>query len=273
MEGIYTYAHARVDGPLMDRLPALKVISNFGVGVVRIEDGQAKARGIPVGNTPGAVDGATADMTFALLLAAARNLVVGDRFARGPDFLRYDPSHLLGAEVFGSTLGIIGMGRIGFQVAKRARAFDMEVLYHNRNRNGTAERELGVIYADLDTLLAESHFVSLNVPLTPETEGLIGERELRSMRDDAILINVARGAVVDHVALERALRERWILAAALDVTEPEPLPRNHPLLRLENLVLAPHLGSATVRTRKRMGQMALDNLLAGLDGEPLPNAV
>jgi glyoxylate reductase len=149
----------------------------------------------------------------------------------------------------------------------------MEVLYHNRNRNGTAERELGVIYADLDTLLAESHFVSLNVPLTPETEGLIGERELRSMRDDAILINVARGAVVDHVALERALRERWILAAALDVTEPEPLPRNHPLLRLENLVLAPHLGSATVRTRKRMGQMALDNLLAGLDGEPLPNAV
>ncbi len=273
VEGVYTYAHPTVDGTLLDRLPAVKVVSNFGVGVDHIDLEAARARGVPVGNTPGAVDGATADMTMALLLATARNIVIGDRFARGPEFTHYDPSNLLGAEVHESTLGIVGMGRVGREVARRARAFDMRVLYHNRNRDEEIERRLGVEYAGFEELLATSHFVSLNVPLTPETRGLIGEPELRAMRSDAILVNVARGAVVDHDALLTALTEGWIAGAAIDVTEPEPLPRDHPLLALENLVIAPHLGSATVRTRLKMGRMATDNLVAGLEGRALPHRV
>jgi glyoxylate reductase len=257
----------------MDRLPALKVISNFGVGVDHIDLAAATSRNIRVGNTPSVLDGATADLTMALILATARNVVVGDSFARGPDFVRYDPSHLLGAEVFGSTLGIVGLGRIGWQVARRASGFDMRILYHNRGPNFEAERTLGVKYAGFDELLAESHFVTLNVPLTPETVGLIAESQFRRMRRDAVLINVARGAVVDHVALYHALTEKWIAAAAIDVTDPEPLPRDHPLLRLTNLVITPHLGSATWRTRRRMGEMAAANLVAGLTGQTLPHQV
>jgi glyoxylate reductase len=273
IEVIYTHAHPRVDGVLMDQLPSLKVISNFGVGVDHIDLMAAATRGIPVGNTPGAVDGATADLTMALLLAVARNVVIGDRYARSPEFTHYDPGYLLGSEVFGSTLGIIGMGRVGQQVAKRARAFDMRIVYHNRRRNSEAEAALVVQYASLDELLAESHFVALNVPLTPETTHLIGEPQLRKMRSDAMLINVARGPVIDHQALYRALSERWIAGAALDVTDPEPLPRNHPLLSLENIIITPHLGSATTRTRIRMGEMASANLAAGLEAKALPYEV
>ncbi|MEM7231302.1 MAG: D-glycerate dehydrogenase [Planctomycetota bacterium] len=273
IEGIYTYAHPPVGPDLMDRLPGLKTISNFGVGVDHIDLAAAHDRGLPVGNTPGAVDGATADMTMALLLASARNLVVGDRFARGPNFTSYDPSLWLGAEVHGSRLGIVGMGRIGREVAKRARGFSMEIVYHNRRRDEASEAELGVEYRDLESLLTHSHFVSLNVPLTEETRHLIDRDALRLMRKDAILVNVARGGVVDHDALLEALRNRWIAGAAIDVTEPEPLPRDHPLLELDNLVIAPHLGSATVRTRKSMGRMAADNLKSGLLGLSLPNQV
>jgi len=273
VQGMYTYAHPIVNGELLDRLPSLKVISNFGVGVDHIDLKAAAAREIPVGNTPGAVDGATADLTMALMLAAARNVVAGDKHARSPQFTHYDPGDLLGLEVFGSTLGIVGMGRIGQQVAKRAKAFDMRVIYHNRRRNLEAEAALGVEYATLETLLAESHFVTLNVPLAPETTRFIGEAQLRLMRRNSLLINVARGPVVDQQALVRALSEGWIAGAALDVTDPEPLPRDHPLLRFENLVITPHLGSATLRTRQRMGEMAAANLAAGLRGEPLPNEV
>jgi glyoxylate reductase len=273
VQGIYTYAHPIVDGTLLDQLPSLKVISNFGVGVDHIDLRAAAARGVSVGNTPGAVDGATADLTMALLLAAARRIVAGDRYARSPGFTKYDPGDLLGLEVFGSTLGIVGMGRIGQKVARRARAFDMRVIYHNRRRNPEAEAALGVEYATLEGLLAESHFVTLNVPLTPETTGFIGEAQLRLMRQDALLINVARGPVLDQRALLRALTEGWIAGAALDVTDPEPLPRDHPLLALDNLVITPHLGSATLRTRLRMGEMAAANLAAGLKGEALPNEV
>lgn len=271
IRGVYTYGHVPIDGELLELLPNLRVVSNFGVGVDHVDIAACESRGIRVGNTPGAVDGVTADMTMALLLAAARNIVTGDQFARSPGFTHYDPSNLPGLEVHGSTLGIIGMGRIGKEVARRARGFDMRILYHNRNRDPEAEEALGVEYADLVTLLKEAHFVSLNVPLTEETEGLIGERELRTMRGDSILINVARGPVVDPEALHSALSEGWIAGAALDVTEPEPLPRDHPLLGLTNLVLAPHLGSATLRSRLRMGEMARDNLVAGLEGQPLPN--
>ena len=273
IRGIYTYGHVPVTGQLLDQLPRLQVVSNFGVGVDHVDVGACESRSVAVGNTPGAVDGVTADMTMALMLAAARNIVTGDHFARSPGFTSYDPSNLPGLEVHGSTLGIIGMGRIGREVARRARGFDMRILYHNRNRDPEAEESLGVEYSDLSSLLAEAHFVSLNVPLTDETEGLIGEPELRAMRPDAVLINVARGPVVDPDALHSALTEGWIAGAALDVTEPEPLPRDHPLLGLDNLVLTPHLGSATLRSRLRMGEMARDNLVAGLENKPLPNQV
>ena len=261
---LITYGHPRVDGPLLDRFPNLKVVTNHGVGVDHIDVAACAARRIPVGNTPGCLDASTADMTFALLLAVARNVVVGDHFARGPEFTHYDPAMWIGSEVSGSTLGIVGLGRIGRQVAQRARGFDMRILYHNRHRDTAAERELGVVWCSLDELLAQGDFVSLHCPLTPQTTGLIGEPQLRKMKPSAFLINMARGPVVQTEALLVALRERWIAGAGLDVTDPEPLPRNHPLLGLDNLVIAPHLGSASNRTRRRMIEMSIENLWAGL---------
>jgi glyoxylate reductase len=272
-EGMITYGHPRVDGTLMDRMPNLKVISNFGVGVDHIDLAAAKQRGLPVGNTPHILDGATADMTFALLLAAARNLVIGERYARSAAFTHYDPRLLLGSEVHGATLGIVGMGNIGRQVAKRARGFDMRVLYHNRNRNPQAEAELGVSYVRLPELLQRSDYVTLNLPLSAETRGMIGREQLRQMQPTAWLINVARGGVLDHAALTEALEQGWIAGAALDVTEPEPLPRDHPLLRMDNAIIAPHLGSATRQTRLAMARLTIDNLLAGLAGQPLPSRI
>jgi glyoxylate reductase len=214
---------------LLDRLPGVRVISNSGVGVDHIDLAAASARGIAVGNTPGILDGATADMALALLLAAGRRLVEGDRYARGPDFRHYDPSYLLGQEVHGRTLGIIGLGRIGEQVARRARAFDMTVLYHNRRRRPMAEDALGARYVSRDELFAASDYVVLTVPLTPETHGLIGQAELARMKATAILVNISRGPVVDTAALTEALAAHRIFAAALDVTDPEPLPRDHSL--------------------------------------------
>jgi glyoxylate reductase len=270
IEAIYTYGHPTVNADLLARLPAVRVISNFGVGVDHIDVAAATTRGIPVGNTPGILDGATADMAFTLLLAAGRRLAEGDRYARGPDFLRYDPSYLLGREIHGATLGIFGLGRIGTQVARRARAFEMTVLYHNRQPRPDVERELGVQYVGRDQLLASADYVVLTVPLTMETRHLIGRAELARMKPTSILINVARGPVVDTDALTEALNNRTIYAAGLDVTDPEPLPRHHPLLRLDNVTIAPHLGSATEQTRQRMAEISIDNLLAGLSGRPLP---
>jgi glyoxylate reductase len=270
IEAIYTYGHPHVGAVLLDRLPGVRVISNFGVGVDHIDLAAAAARNIPVGNTPGILDGATADMAFALLLAAGRRLAEGDRYARGPNFLRYDPSYLLGREIHGSTLGIIGMGRIGEQVARRARGFDITVLYHNRRPRPEVESALGVRYVSKDDLLARADYVVLTLPLTPETRGLIGRAELARMKRTAALINVARGGVVDHDALAEALAAGTLRAAALDVTEPEPLPRDHPLLRLDNLTIVPHLGSATEETRQKMAQVSVENLFAGLEGRTLP---
>jgi glyoxylate reductase len=270
IEAVYTYGHPHVGAELLDRLPGVRVISNFGVGVDHIDLAAAEARNIPVGNTPGILDGATADMAFALLLAAGRRLAEGDRYARGPDFLHYDPSFMFGREVHGSTLGIVGMGRIGEQVARRARGFDMKILYHNRHPRPEVETSLGVRYVSLDELLAASDYVVLTVPLTSETRGLIGRAQLARMKPTAALINIARGGVVDHAALAEALAAGTIRAAALDVTEPEPLPRDHPLLRLSNLTIVPHLGSATEETREKMAQVSVENLFAGLEGRPLP---
>lgn len=270
---IIAYGHPTVDGALMDRMPGLKVISNHGVGVDHIDVSAAHERNIPVGNTPGCLDAATADMTMALLLSVARNIRIGDRYARSPEFLHYDPAILIGQEVTGSRLGIIGMGRIGKQVARRAAGFDMQISYFNRNRDRDAEQELGVEYRDLDSLLAECDFVTLNCPLTPETTGLISTRQFDIMLPTAILINMARGPVVDSDALYEALTTGKIAAAGLDVTDPEPLPRDHKLLTLENLIVLPHLGSASNRTRERMMQMTVENLRAGLQGTELPYRV
>jgi glyoxylate reductase len=199
--------------------------------------------------------------------------VEGDRYARGPNFLRYDPSFILGREIHGSTLGIIGMGRIGRQVAARARGFGMTVLYHNRSRSEEAEIALGARYASREDLLAASDYVVLTVPLTPETRGLIGRAELAKMKPTATLVNVARGAVIDKDALTEALATKAIFAAALDVTDPEPLSRDHPLLKLDNVIITPHLGSATEETRRRMAERSIENLFAGLEGKPLPYPV
>lgn len=271
--GFLTYGHSPVTGAMMDAMPNLKVISNFGVGVDHVDLAAARNRGIPVGNTPNILDGAVADMTFALLTAAARNIVIGDRYARSPAFIHYDPSILLGCEIHGSTLGIIGMGNIGRQVARRAQGFDMTILYHNRKPDPQAEIELGVTWVSLDELLTTSDFVTLNTPLTPDTHHMIGRTELQRMKPTAILVNMARGGVIDHEALTEALEKKWIHAAAVDVTEPEPLPRNHPLLSLDNLVIAPHLGSGTTQTRHAMARLTIDNLMAGLAGNPLPSQV
>jgi glyoxylate reductase len=273
VEAVLTYAHPHVDATLLGKLPALKVISNYGVGVDHIVLDDCRVIGMPVGNTPGAVNGATADLTMALLLAIARNVVTGDRYARSDAFKIFDPGLLLGTDVFGTTLGIVGMGAIGREIAKRARGFDMRIVYHNRRRDEVAERELGATYCTLEALLEESDFVSLNMPLTDSTRNLIGAAELARMRAGAFLINTARGGVVDTAALYDTLRNQRIAGAALDVTEPEPLPRDHPLLGLDNLVILPHLGTSTTGTRRRMGQMTLDNLLAGLADKPLPTAV
>ena len=270
IEGIYVYAHIRVDGALMDTMPKLKVISNFGVGVDHIDLQAATERNILVGNTPNVLDGATADLTFALLLAAARNITQGNDFARSDEFTFYDPSFMLGQEVNGSVLGIIGLGNIGFQVAKRAIAFDMKVVYHNRTRNERAEKELGVEYLSLDDLLKQADFVSLNMPLTKESTRMIGRRELELMKPTAVLVNAARGGVIDHEALLEHLVSKRLYAAALDVTEPEPLPRDHPILKLDNVIIAPHLGSATHQTRMSMVENSVKNLVAGLNGESLP---
>ena len=273
VDGVYTYGHPGLDGPMLDRLPGVRVISNYGVGVDHIVVPDAAVRGIPVGNTPNILDGATADTGFALLLAAARRVVEGDRYARSSEFLRYDPGFMLGREVHSSTLGIVGLGNIGRQVARRARGFDMRVLYRNRRKRLDAEVDLGVEYASLEELLEQSDFVMLTCPLTDETKHLIGTAALRRMKSTATLINIARGPVVDTDALFEALRSGEIESAGLDVTDPEPLPRDHPLLGLDNVTIIPHLGSATIETRREMARVSVQNLKLGLNGETLLHTV
>lgn len=273
LAGLFIYGHPRIDDALLARLPGLKVISNHGVGVDHIDVAAAAARGIPVGNTPGVLDGAVADMAMALILAAARRVAEGVRYARSPAFTHFDPNLLWGRDVHSSTIGIVGMGNIGYQIARRAVGFDMRILYHNRRRREDLETRITARYETLEALLEQSDFVVLVVPLSPSTRGLIGAAQLASMKPTATLVNVARGPVVDTAALTEAMRVRRIFAAALDVTDPEPLPRDHPLLSMDNVTILPHLGSATLQTRERMSQTAVENLLCGLRGQPLPHQV
>jgi glyoxylate reductase len=272
-QGLLSMITDVVDQELLDRGPRLKVVANFGVGYNNIDVAAATRRGIRVSNTPGVLTDATADLTVALLLAVGRRLMEGDRRTRRGEFKYWAPFHFLGHEITGKTLGIIGMGRIGAAVARRAAGFDMRLLYHNRRRLGPErERELAARFVDLRTLLQESDFVTLHMPLTPETHHIIGARELSWMKPSGFLINTARGAVVDERALRDALEQGRIGGAGLDVYENEPA-LTPGLERLDNVVLLPHLGSATIETRQRMGALAAENLLAGLDGKMPPNCI
>jgi lactate dehydrogenase-like 2-hydroxyacid dehydrogenase len=272
-DGLLCLLTTSVDAEIIAVGKKLRVISQMAVGVDNVDVGAATATGIPVGHTPGVLTDATADMAFALLMAAARRAPEGIEFVRAGKWRTWDPMGLLGADVWGATLGIVGLGRIGTAVARRARGFAMQILYHDVAHKPDLEAELGLEYVELDDLLARADFVSLHCPLIPETRHLIGEQALRRMKPTAILVNAARGPVVNTDALVRALREGWIARAALDVTDPEPIPADHPLVTLPNCIVVPHLGSATVTARNQMAAIAAENLLAGLRGERLPHCV
>jgi glyoxylate reductase len=261
-EGLLSLVTDRVDAAVLDAAPRLRAIANMAVGTDNIDLEAAAARDIPVGNTPDVLTDATADIAFALLLALARRIVPGAAAVRSGGWKTWEPAGDLGADLSGATLGIVGWGRIGQAVARRAEGFGMEIVHSSRSS--------GIPLADL---LARSDFVSVHTPLTPETRGLIDAAALERMKPTALLINTARGGVVDQDALRDALHAGSIAGAALDVTEPEPLPPDDPLLDAPNLLVVPHVGSATVRTRAKMAAMAVENLLAALDGKPMPHPV
>jgi glyoxylate reductase len=274
IDGLLCLLTDRIDKQLIETATSLKVISQMAVGYDNIDIAAATARGIPIGNTPGVLTNATADLTWALLMAAARRIVEAERFVRTGHWQTWSPTLLLGADLSGSTLGIIGFGRIGQAVARRAKGFELRLLYYSRQRRERElERAMEIEYAELDTLLQESDFITLHASLTPDTYHLMGDRQFALMKSSAILINTARGSMVDSEALFRALSTGQIAGAALDVTEPEPLPPSSPLLELDHVIITPHIGSASKQTRTKMAQMAVDNLIAGLQGEKLPNCV
>ena len=270
VHGLLTNVMDRVDASLMEASPELQVISQVSVGLDNVDLAEATRRGIPVGFTPGVLAKATADLGFGLLLAAARRINHSDRWVREGNWqLAHHPMFWMGAEVNGATLGIVGLGQIGMEMAKRAVGFDMRVIYHSRTRKPDLETRLGLEYSDLKPLLASADLVSLHVPLTPSTRGLIGEPELRAMKSNAVLVNLSRGPVVDTKALCTALQEGWIRAAGLDVTDPEPIHADDPLLALDNLVITPHIGSASIGSRRSTCLLAARNLIAGIEGKRL----
>jgi lactate dehydrogenase-like 2-hydroxyacid dehydrogenase len=275
IDGLLSLLTDRVDAELMDAAgPCLKVISNYAVGYDNVVVKEATARDIPVGNTPGVLTETTADMAFALLMAAARRVVEGAEYVQAGKWRTWGPRLLLGHDVHHATLGIIGMGRIGQAVAHRAQGFDMRVIYFDPYCDASKAPFVDVgLRCDLEELLAEADFMSLHVPLTQETHHMINAETLSMMKPTAVLVNTSRGPVVDPDALYEALVAGQLAYAALDVTEPEPLPADHKLLSLSNCLVVPHIASASFATRTRMAVMAAENLLAGLRGERLPNCV
>jgi glyoxylate reductase len=261
-EGLLALLTDRVDAELMDAAPNLRAISNYAVGVDNIDVDAATARGIPVGNTPDVLTDTTADLAVALMLGIGRRLVDGDAYVRRGEWRTWEPDQLLGRDLHGATVGIVGFGRIGQAVARRLEGFECTILHTSRSGG-----------VGFEELLERSDFVSVHTPLTPETRGLIDADALRRMKPTAYLVNTARGPVVDTEALAAGLHAGEIAGAALDVTDPEPMPADHPLLDAPNLLVLPHLGSATHATRERMADMAVDNLMAGLRGEPMPHQV
>jgi glyoxylate reductase len=274
IDGLLCMLADKVDAGILEAAPRLKVISNHAVGFDNIDIAQATLRGIPVGNTPGVLSETTADLAFALMMAAARRIAESDRYVRNGQWkVGWQSLSMLGQDIHHATLGIVGMGRIGAEVARRARGFRMRILYSNRHRREDIEKELGIEYVSLPVLLSESDFVSLHVPLNESTNRMISKAELALMKPTAIIINTARGRVIDQQALYEALQSGKIGGAGLDVTEIEPIPPDNPLLKLDNVVFTPHIGSATVATRNKMAAIAVENLIAGLNGERLPHCV
>ncbi len=270
-DGAVTLLTDRIDADLLAACPRLRAVANVAVGYDNIDLTACTAAGVLASNTPGVLTETTADFAFALLMAAARRVVEGDAFTRSGRWRTWDPSLLLGTDVWGGAIGIVGLGLIGEAMARRARGFNMRVLYTSRAPRSDLEAEMGLERRPLDDLLAEAEFVSLHVPLTPETHHLIDGRRLALMRPDSVLINTARGPVIDQAALAMALRAGRPGVAALDVTAVEPIPPDDPLLALPNCIITPHIGSASLRTRSRMAAMAVDNLVAALRGETPPN--
>lgn len=273
VEGLITLLTDRVDAPLLAAAPSLRAVSTVAVGYDNIDVSACTARRIPVGNTPGVLTETTADFAFALLMGLARRVAEADAYVRAGRWRTWSPTLLLGSDIHGATLGIVGLGHIGAAVARRARGFGMRVLYVNRHPRPELEAELGLRRVDKATVLAESDFLSLHMPLNAETRHWLGRAELAAMKPGAMLINTARGSVVDQAALIEALAQGRLGGAALDVTEPEPLPSDSPLLKLPNVLIAPHIASASHATRGRMASMAVDNLLAALEGRRPPHCV
>lgn len=273
IDGILSLLTDKIDAEVMDTAgEQLKVISNHAVGFDNIDVQAATARRIPVGNTPDVLTDATADFAFALMMAAGRRLIEADRYVREGQWKTWGPMILLGTEMKGATLGLVGFGRIGKAMARRAVGFDMRVIYYDPNEKKPVT-DINATRVDFETLLEESDFISLHTPLTPDTRHLIDAESLSKMKSNAVLVNTSRGPVVNHEALYEALKSERIFAAALDVTEPEPLPMDSPLLTLKNLVIAPHIASASKVTRDKMSWMAAQNLISGLKGDRLPNCV
>ncbi|PWB50985.1 MAG: D-glycerate dehydrogenase [Anaerolineales bacterium] len=268
-EGLFTLLTIPVNEDLLSQAPQLRVVSNMAVGVDNIDLPACTRRRIPVGNTPGVLTHSTADLTMALMLSIARNLPLASLDAREGRWKTWSPAGWLGIELHGSTLGIIGMGKIGQAVAQRALGFGMQVIFSDPE----PKQVINTTQSSLDELFQRSDFISLHAPLTPDTRGMINHITLSRMKPSAVLINAARGSLVDMAALTEALRHHKIAAAALDVTDPEPLPPSHPLFSLPNCLIVPHIGSATYQTRRKMAELACANLLAGLKGEPLPHCV
>jgi glyoxylate reductase len=274
-EGLLTMLSDKIDAALMDTAPKLKVVSNLAVGYDNISIAEATKRHIAVSNTPGVLTETTADLAFTLLMTAARRVVEADNYTRKGWWKTWGPKILLGQDIHNATLGIIGLGRIGVEIAKRSRGFNMKVLYYDEiRRSEEEERQLSVEYTpDLAKLLSSADFISVHVPLVPQTHHLIGAAEFALMKPTTVFINTSRGPVVDQRALYEALKSGQIFAAAIDVTEVEPISPDDSLLALDNIIITPHIASASFTTRKNMALMAAENLLAGLCGETPPNCV
>ncbi|MEN2974476.1 MAG: glyoxylate reductase [Candidatus Caldarchaeales archaeon] len=268
VDAIFCTLNEKIDKQVLDSSPKLRVVGTMSVGVDHIDIDYATSKGVYIIHTPGVLTETTADLAFALILSVARRVVESDRIVReGKWKIAWAPTMMLGYDVHGKKLGIIGLGRIGAAVAKRAKGFGMEIYYYDKIRREDLERDMGIVFKNLDDILRESDFISIHVPLTEETRYLIGERELKMMKPTAILINTSRGPVVNEKALVKALREGWIAGAGLDVFEEEPLPYNSPLIELPNVVLTPHIGSATIDTRNKMAAYAADGIIRVLRGE------
>jgi len=275
VDGLLTLLTDTIDASVMQAAPKLKVISNLAVGYDNIDVTEATKHGIVVGNTPGVLTETTADFAFTLLMAAARRVAEADAFTRKGQWKTWEPMIMLGQDIHHATLGIVGLGRIGMELAKRAKGFDMKVIYYDElRRSEKEEKQLGIEYIpELSTLLSQSDFISLHVPLVPKTHHLIGAAQFALMKPTAILINTSRGPVVDRKTLYEALKSHQIFAAAIDVTEVEPISPEDPLLTLDNIIITPHIASASVATRTKMATLAADNLIAGLQGRVPLNCV